>query len=262
MFATPQLIAYSDLGLFLAVIGVYVFFSALWLIYTLGERNLRRGAEGADESTQHRIDQLRIETMREISQSNKVRNNFAARVAAASKNYATRDEIAQLRSEMATVREIAVLSGKRVRELQSENKELRETIEQIAVSYGEHIAEYHSPEEVEVVASTTLKIFEPEATEPEAVEQEEATQYDESRGLIYNERPEGPDDLTRIWGVGAVNQDLLNEHGVYFFSQIAKWNSANIDKFNDILCFRGRIEREDWVGQAQRIVDGNVKRAA
>jgi len=26
-------LAYSDLGLFLAVIGVYVFFAALWLIY-------------------------------------------------------------------------------------------------------------------------------------------------------------------------------------------------------------------------------------
>ena len=101
-----------------------------------------------------------------------------------------------------------------------------------------------------------LRLFEPVAESPSSeadVASDEKT-FDPERGLIYTSKPSEPDNLTRIWGVGSVNQELLNENGIFFFDQVADWTGEQINKFNDILCFRGRIEREDWVGQAKRLV--------
>ena len=253
MFVLPSLLGFSDLGLFLAVIGVYVFFSALWLIYTLTERNFRVGSE-----IEQRIEKLRSETQAELAQATKMRNNFVQKVAAASKTFASREEISQLRTELATVREIAVLSGKRVRTLQAENNQLKELVQSQSEAYDQHVAEHHVEASIAEETVPALSVFKPEPVveeeQPAMEEADVASSYDAERGMVYDQRPSSRDDLTRIWGVGAVNQDLLNENGVYFFKQIANWNAANIDKFNAILCFRGRIEREDWVGQANRLV--------
>ena len=73
---------------------------------------------------------------------------------------------------------------------------------------------------------------------------------DDTYGLVYKSAPDHPDDLTQLWGIGSVNQQRLNEHGVYFFEQIAHWTNDHVSAFNDILGFKGRIEREDWVTQA------------
>ena len=75
---------------------------------------------------------------------------------------------------------------------------------------------------------------------------------DDSLGLVSTEAPAHPDDLTLIWGIGAVNQQRLYDHGVYFFKQISQWTPEQIDAFNVILGFKGRIEREQWVSQAER----------
>lgn len=64
------------------------------------------------------------------------------------------------------------------------------------------------------------------------------------------------DDLKRIKGVGPVNEKALNGLGIFKFSQIAKWTPANIDWVEDSLSFPGRVEREDWIAQAQKLADG------
>ncbi len=63
----------------------------------------------------------------------------------------------------------------------------------------------------------------------------------------------GPaDDLERISGVGPMLSDLLNDVGVYYFWQIAEWSPEDVEYVDDQLQhFRGRIERDDWVGQAK-----------
>lgn len=60
------------------------------------------------------------------------------------------------------------------------------------------------------------------------------------------------DDLELIVGVGPMLADLLHDVGVYYFWQIAEWTSEDVAYVDDrLLHFRGRIERDDWVGQAR-----------
>jgi len=63
-----------------------------------------------------------------------------------------------------------------------------------------------------------------------------------------------PDDLTRIGGVGPKLQEKLNAAGVFHFRQIADWGSAEIAYMDDRLSSKGRIERDDWVGQAKALM--------
>ncbi len=65
-------------------------------------------------------------------------------------------------------------------------------------------------------------------------------------------RPEGEvDDLTRIKGIGKKLSGLLNELGIFCFAQIADWSEDEAAWIDDYLAFKGRVAREDWIGQAR-----------
>ena len=64
------------------------------------------------------------------------------------------------------------------------------------------------------------------------------------------------DDLKRIKGIGKVNEGKLNGFGIWHFDQIADWTKSEIDWVDDYIAFPGRIEREDWVGQAKVLARG------
>ncbi|QDS90387.1 NADH dehydrogenase subunit E [Rosistilla ulvae] len=77
---------------------------------------------------------------------------------------------------------------------------------------------------------------------------------DETLGVVFTRRPSYVDDLTVVRGIGHVNQRCLRKAGVYRLQQIADWNEYNVWAFNELLSFKGRIERENWVGQAQDVL--------
>ncbi|MCJ2056276.1 NADH-quinone oxidoreductase subunit NuoE [Methylobacterium sp. J-048] len=62
-----------------------------------------------------------------------------------------------------------------------------------------------------------------------------------------------PDDLTRIKGIGPGNSQRLNGLGIYHFDQVAAWTRDEITWVGTYLAFPGRIDRENWVGQAQTL---------
>lgn len=67
-------------------------------------------------------------------------------------------------------------------------------------------------------------------------------------------RPEGePDDLKKISGVGPVLEKKLHDFGVTQFEQVAAFSKEDIDRLDEALSFKGRIERDDWVGQAKKL---------
>ncbi len=67
-------------------------------------------------------------------------------------------------------------------------------------------------------------------------------------------RPEGkPDDLQQISGIGPGIERTLHRLGIFHFRQIAAFTPDNIAWVNQRLRFKGRIEREDWIGQAKRL---------
>ena len=67
------------------------------------------------------------------------------------------------------------------------------------------------------------------------------------------DRPAVADDLKAISGVGPKLEQVLNGLGVWNYAQIAGWGDAEIAWVDDQLGFSGRIERDDWVGQAERL---------
>jgi predicted flap endonuclease-1-like 5' DNA nuclease len=70
-------------------------------------------------------------------------------------------------------------------------------------------------------------------------------------------RPEGePDDLQQISGIGPGIERTLHQLGIFHFRQIAAFTPEHVAWVNQRLRFRGRIEREDWIGQAKRLASG------
>ena len=72
-------------------------------------------------------------------------------------------------------------------------------------------------------------------------------------------KPDTPDDLKLLSGVGPKLEIVLNELGVYTFAQIAKWRKAEREWVDGYLKFKGRIERDDWVRQAKALAKGGVE---
>jgi large subunit ribosomal protein L19 len=68
-------------------------------------------------------------------------------------------------------------------------------------------------------------------------------------------KPKGaPDDLTQIKTIGADLAQQLGGLGVIKFEQIANFSDDDIANVDEALGLEGRIERDDWVGQAQRLL--------
>lgn len=63
------------------------------------------------------------------------------------------------------------------------------------------------------------------------------------------------DDLKRITGVSPKLEQALNDLGVFHFWQLADVDGAGIAALDTALGTRGRIARDDWVGQAKKLAD-------
>jgi predicted flap endonuclease-1-like 5' DNA nuclease len=68
-------------------------------------------------------------------------------------------------------------------------------------------------------------------------------------------RPE-LDDLKRIRGIGVLIEKKLNSLGIVHYEQVANWTGADIERISQILDFKGRIERENWIEQARILATG------
>ncbi|MER8463456.1 ATP-binding cassette domain-containing protein [Mesorhizobium sp. M1396] len=64
------------------------------------------------------------------------------------------------------------------------------------------------------------------------------------------------DNLTRIKGIGSVNEKKLNDHGIFHFDQIGAWKKSDVEAAEAYLAFDGRIAREEWVKQARLLSQG------
>ncbi len=72
-------------------------------------------------------------------------------------------------------------------------------------------------------------------------------------------KPKKPDDLRAISGIGPKLETVLNGLGVWTYAQIAAWTKEEIAWVDDYLSFKGRIGRDDWIGQAAKLA-GKGKR--
>lgn len=82
---------------------------------------------------------------------------------------------------------------------------------------------------------------------------EEAEEPDKVKPFF--EAPEGePDDLKRITGIGPSIEQRLLRLGVTKIEQIANFSDEDIENVDAVLNFKGRIQRDDWVGQARALL--------
>lgn len=65
---------------------------------------------------------------------------------------------------------------------------------------------------------------------------------------------ESKDDLKQIKGIGSVYEEKLNELGIFTFEQVSKLSDEAVNALEELTGFPGRVEREDWIGQAKNLL--------
>ena len=97
------------------------------------------------------------------------------------------------------------------------------------------------------------------STSAEEAAEIRAAAKDDSRAPLVLDAPRGEaDDLKRISGIGPKLEELLHSLGFFHFGQLAVWTDENVQWVDDHLeGFNGRIARDDWVGQAKPLFEGD-----
>ncbi|WP_299404104.1 hypothetical protein [uncultured Roseobacter sp.] len=89
-----------------------------------------------------------------------------------------------------------------------------------------------------------------------------AASGDRPAGFSDTAREGGADDLKLISGVGPKLEETLNSLGIWHFDQVAGLKKKDIAWVDERLRFKGRIERDDWVGQAKTLAKGGETEAS
>ena len=153
-------------------------------------------------------------------------------------------------------------------ELKVQNTELSEVVKSMEASrrqYEQDAKRYQGVASNSEKQSETLRIrldeveknfLELEKQQENAIRQarEEAAAARNSNGQD-REPVQEVDDLKEIIGIGKVFEGALNELGVYSFRQLANFGIADIARVNAKLKeFKGRMEQDDWIGQAKELM--------
>ncbi len=109
--------------------------------------------------------------------------------------------------------------------------------------------------------SATVRKTKPKVIAPEANPSEVSPTADHAgQPQPLFERPEGqPDDLKLISGVGPVLEAKLHALGITKYAQVAAFTAEDVARVDAVLNFRGRVERDQWVRQAQALATGGVE---
>jgi predicted flap endonuclease-1-like 5' DNA nuclease len=167
---------------------------------------------------------------------------------------AAREAQEQLEDSLVQLRGVAETRASRVRELEAAEASSRERIARLEQELGAARGAAVPEASLEAVATGPAASPQPAGTVvPPPTEPVQGTRPPALAA------PEGePDDLKKISGIGPGIEKTLHELGIYHFRQIAQLTPDNVAWIDQRLRFRGRIEREDWVGQAQRLAAGET----
>jgi NADH-quinone oxidoreductase subunit E len=140
---------------------------------------------------------------------------------------------------------------------------------------AEAAASAPAPKHDAAAANTTAKEVEkverqreskPAAAETEGVSKAQERRQDAPKPSLDDpdrpkgiEKPATADNLQLITGIGPKIESTLHSLGVYSFAQIAAWTPAERGWVDGYLNFRGRIEREDWMKQADALARGGAE---
>lgn len=101
-----------------------------------------------------------------------------------------------------------------------------------------------------------VEIEEPEADEPEQAEAPVPSVPLIAPKPVIRQPIEGGDDFQRIRAIDADLEQRLKHEGIDSFEHIAAWGAADVKRVSGLLDIPGRIDREQWVEQAQILAKG------
>jgi NADH-quinone oxidoreductase subunit E len=136
----------------------------------------------------------------------------------------------------------------RAKSMMEQAQSVAREVNDAAVRTGVERAAAGSAAKPAAAAPKPVSAAAPEAVAPAKRKQPEATG-----------KPEAPDDLKAISGIGPKLEQVLNGLGIWTYAQIAAWSGQEIAWMDEHLGFNGRIGRDDWTGQAADLAGRAVK---
>lgn len=178
-------------------------------------------------------------------------------------------ENAQLKHDAATAqREIEVLQRdvEELEELKVQNRELAQCVTSLENSRKQHEsdAQRYKDRAGEIEKkSETLRVrldeveknfLDIERQQREALKTARKSSVARKSNGKHQQRHEELDNLQEIVGIGKVFEQTLHELGIFTFRQIAAFDVNDIARVNrELKEFRGRMEQDDWIGQAKEL---------
>jgi NADH-quinone oxidoreductase subunit E len=107
-----------------------------------------------------------------------------------------------------------------------------------------------------VTAAANARAAEAEPAANSAATKAEKPALDDPRRPKGIERPATLDNLQLLTGLGPKTEAALHDIGIFTFAQIAAWKQDEVEWADRYLNFRGRIQRDDWVRQADVLAKG------
>ncbi|NVK35995.1 MAG: 50S ribosomal protein L21 [Rhodobacteraceae bacterium] len=92
-----------------------------------------------------------------------------------------------------------------------------------------------------------------EAPKKAAAKKEEKPAAADEAAPLFTAPAGAKDDLKKISGVGPVLEGKLNDLGLTTYEQIVNLTAEEIARVDEVLNFKGRIERDNWVEQAKEL---------
>jgi small subunit ribosomal protein S2 len=113
--------------------------------------------------------------------------------------------------------------------------------------------EVHEPVILEATAPDA-DMTEAEAVEPQGGPERASKRRASTPVTPLFTKPDGKaDDLKKITNVGPALERKLNALGVTRYDQIAAFSDEDVEKVDTALNYKGRVTRDDWVGQAKEL---------
>ncbi|MEC8694374.1 MAG: hypothetical protein VXX88_04320 [Pseudomonadota bacterium] len=108
---------------------------------------------------------------------------------------------------------------------------------------------------VEITQAETFEVLFPYVARG-SVKKKSAQPKNTSDPKVNAQMPTSHDNLKLISGIGPSLEKKLRDAGITSYSQIAALTSAEIiDLEANVVRFTGRIKRDDWIGQAQVLMN-------
>jgi predicted flap endonuclease-1-like 5' DNA nuclease len=157
--------------------------------------------------------------------------------------------VQKLEQDLAAEREDAAALQQRVADLESALAECGERRDELESRVAELVA---VPVVEEVAGASEGTIETPVQSDEEQPSQEEGlARIAEIAARTAGGMPAADDDLKKVHGIGPKLERTLKDLGITSFRQIAKFEAEDIAYVTAALdAFKGRIERDDWMGSA------------